>query len=71
MQDLIALARAKPGALNYGSAGVGGLIQFAMEMLNRMAKINIVHVPFKGGTPAVAALLGDQIQMLMNCRRGI
>lgn len=65
MQDLIALARAKPGSLNYGSAGVGGLIQFAMEMLNRTAKINTVHVPFKGGTPAVAALVGEQIQMLM------
>jgi tripartite-type tricarboxylate transporter receptor subunit TctC len=65
MQDLIALARTKPGSLNYGSAGVGGLIQFAMEMLNRTANVNIVHVPFKGGTPAVAALLGDQIQMLM------
>ncbi|MBI1991365.1 MAG: tripartite tricarboxylate transporter substrate binding protein, partial [Betaproteobacteria bacterium] len=65
MQDLIALARAKPGSLNYGSAGVGGLIQFAVEMLNRMAKIETVHVPFKGGTPAVAALMGEQIQMLM------
>lgn len=65
MQDLIALARAKPGALNYGSAGVGGLIQFAAEMLSRTARINIVHVPFKGGTPAVAALMGEEIQMLM------
>lgn len=65
MQDLIALARAKPGSLNYGSAGVGGLIQFAAEMLSRTAKINIVHVPFKGGTPAVAALMGEEIQMLM------
>ena len=65
MQDLLALARAKPGSLNYGSAGVGGLIQFAAEMLSRMAKIDIVHVPFKGGTPAVAALAGEQIQMLM------
>ena len=64
-QDWIALARAKPGALNYGSAGVGGLIQFAMEMFNRVAKIETVHVPFKGGTPAVAALMGEQIQMLM------
>jgi len=64
-QDWIALARAKPGALNYGSAGVGGLIQFAMEMFNRMARIETVHVPFKGGTPAVAALMGEQIQMLM------
>jgi len=64
-QDWIALARAKPGALNYGSAGVGGLIQFAMEMFNRTAKIQTVHVPFKGGTPAVAALMGEQIQMLM------
>lgn len=66
MQDFIALARAKPGSLNYGSAGVGGLIQFATEMLSRMARIDIVHVPFKGGTPAVAALVGgDQIQMLL------
>ena len=64
-QDWIALARAKPGSLNYGSAGVGGLIQFAMEMFNRTAKIQTVHVPFKGGTPAVAALMGGQIQMLM------
>jgi tripartite-type tricarboxylate transporter receptor subunit TctC len=65
VKDLVDAAKAKPGALNYGSAGVGGLIQFATEMYNRMAKIETVHVPFKGGTPAVAALMGDQIQMLM------
>ncbi|MCC6535740.1 MAG: tripartite tricarboxylate transporter substrate binding protein [Burkholderiales bacterium] len=65
LQELLALARAKPGALNYGSAGVGGVIQFAMEMLNRMAKTDLVHVPFKGGTPAIAAILGGQIHILM------
>lgn len=66
MQELIAAARAKPGALNYGSSGTGGVNHLATEVLNRMAKIETVHVPYKGIGPAVADLLGGQIQLLLS-----
>ena len=66
MQELIAAARARPGALNYGSSGTGGVNHLATEVLNRMAKIDTVHVPYKGIGPAVADLLGGQIQLLLS-----
>jgi len=66
MQELIALARAKPGALNYGSSGSGGINHLATEVLNRMAKVQTVHVPYKGIGPALADLMGGQIQFLLS-----
>lgn len=66
MQELIAAARAKPGSLNYGSSGTGGVNHLATEVLNRMAKIETVHVPYKGIGPAVTDLLGGQIQLLLS-----
>jgi tripartite-type tricarboxylate transporter receptor subunit TctC len=66
MQELIAAARARPGALNYGSSGTGGVNHLSTEVLNRMAKIETVHVPYKGIGPAVADLLGGQIQLLLS-----
>lgn len=61
LAELIAHARANPGKLNYGSSGTGGSLHIAGEMLLRAAKIQAVHVPFKGGAPALVALLGGQL----------
>ena len=64
LKDVIALARAKPGSLNYASAGVGTGTHVAMELLRQMAGIDIVHVPYKGGGPAAIAAIGGQVQLL-------
>lgn len=59
--DLLARARAKPGAMNYGSSGNGTPLHMAAEQLRRMAGIEATHVPYKGGGPLLAALLGQQL----------
>ncbi|MSQ51284.1 MAG: tripartite tricarboxylate transporter substrate binding protein [Betaproteobacteria bacterium] len=56
--DLVALAKAKPGVLNYGSAGVGTQVHLAAEIFKGLAGIQVVHVPFQGGAPTMTALLG-------------
>jgi tripartite-type tricarboxylate transporter receptor subunit TctC len=61
--DLIALARAKPGALNYGSAGVGSSSHLAGALLMSKAKINVVHVPFRQGGDSRSALISGAIQI--------
>jgi len=61
--ELVAYAKQKPGALNYGSSGVGGLAHLATELFADMAKIKITHVPYKGTGPALSDLLGGHIQM--------
>src|SRR5262245_46479582 len=63
LKELVALARAKPGTLNYASSGPGGMPHLAGELLKVAAKIDIVHVPYKGAAPAVNDLLGGQVQM--------
>jgi tripartite-type tricarboxylate transporter receptor subunit TctC len=63
MAELIALAKAQPGKLNFASAGVGGLPHLAGELLKLTAKIDIVHVPYRGAAPAINDLLGQQVQM--------
>ena len=63
MKELIALAKAQPGKLNFASAGVGGLPHLAGELLKLTASIDIVHVPYRGAAPAVNDLLGQQVQM--------
>jgi tripartite-type tricarboxylate transporter receptor subunit TctC len=63
MKELIALAKAEPGKLNFASAGVGGLPHLAGELLKLTAKIDIVHVPYRGAAPAINDLLGNQVQM--------
>jgi tripartite-type tricarboxylate transporter receptor subunit TctC len=63
MKELIALAKAQPGKLNFASAGVGGLPHLAGELLKQTAAIDIVHVPYRGAAPAVNDLLGQQVQM--------
>ena len=63
MTELIALAKAQPGKLNFASAGVGGLPHLAGELLKLTANIDIVHVPYRGAAPAINDLLGQQVQM--------
>ena len=63
MSELVALAKAQPGKFNFASAGVGGLPHLAGELLKLTAKIDIVHVPYRGAAPAINDLLGQQVQM--------
>lgn len=63
LQDLLALARAKPGELNYASAGRGTGTHMSAELLKTMTGIDIVQVPYKGGGPAITAILGGQVQL--------
>ncbi len=60
---LIALARAKPGQLNFSSAGNGSLPHLAGELFKSLTGVDMVHVPFKGGGPSVAALIGGEVQL--------
>lgn len=62
--ELIALAKAKPGQLNFGSSGPGSMPHLAGELLKRYAEIDIAHVPYRGAAPAVNDLLGGHIQMM-------
>jgi tripartite-type tricarboxylate transporter receptor subunit TctC len=64
VKELIALAKAKPGTLNYGSPGPGSPHHLAMELLRQRAGIDVVHVPYKGAAPAVQDLIGGQIPMM-------
>jgi tripartite-type tricarboxylate transporter receptor subunit TctC len=64
--DLITMARAQPGKLNFGSSGTGASIHLATERFKTMAKVNMVHVPYKGSSPALADLMGGQIQLLFD-----
>ena len=63
MKELIALAKAKPGTLNFASAGIGTPTHLGTELFASMAGINIVHVPYKGGGPAIVAIQGRQVQL--------
>ena len=62
--ELIGLAKAKPGALNYGSSGPGGLAHLATELFELLAGTRMTHVPYRGSGPALPALLGNQIQVM-------
>jgi tripartite-type tricarboxylate transporter receptor subunit TctC len=62
--ELIAHAKANPGKLTYGSSGVGASLHITMELLKSMAGVDIVHVPYKGGAPALADLLAGHIDMV-------
>ena len=65
LDEFIKLARENPGKYTYGSSGIGGAGHLAGELLKMMAKIDLVHVPFKGGGPAMQAMLGGQIHSYM------
>jgi tripartite-type tricarboxylate transporter receptor subunit TctC len=61
--DLVAKAKAEPGKINYGSAGLGGITHLAGELFKREAGIEILHVPYRGAAPAVVDLLAGRVQM--------
>jgi tripartite-type tricarboxylate transporter receptor subunit TctC len=61
VREMIALARTRPGQLTFGSSGTGGAPHMAVELFKLLAKVNIVHVPYKGGGPAMADLVSGQI----------
>ena len=65
MKELITIARAKPGQLNFTSSGIGGINHLGTEVLLSMAKINMVHVPHKGMSPALTDLMSGQVQVLL------
>jgi tripartite-type tricarboxylate transporter receptor subunit TctC len=64
VKELVALAKAKPGSLSYGSAGIGASGHLAGELFKSVAGINMVHVPYKGGAPALADLVAGRIQVM-------
>ena len=66
MRELLELARAKPGELNYASGGIGTASHLATEMLKLMAKIDMVHIPYKGLGPALTDLLGGRVQVIIS-----
>jgi tripartite-type tricarboxylate transporter receptor subunit TctC len=63
VKDLVALARSKPGQINFASSGTGGPMHLSGELLKSMAGIDIIHVPYKGGGPALNDVIGGQIEM--------
>jgi tripartite-type tricarboxylate transporter receptor subunit TctC len=65
VKEFIAYAKANPGKLNFGSGGPGSTPHLAGEMLKTMARLEMTHVPYKGGGPALADLLGGQIQLML------
>ena len=64
LADVVAIAKAKPGVLNYGSVGKGSISQLTMELLGARTGIRAEHVPYGGGAPAVTALLAGDVQLL-------
>jgi tripartite-type tricarboxylate transporter receptor subunit TctC len=64
VRELVALAKAKPGTINYGSTGPGSMPHLAGELLRTSAQIDIVHVPYRGAAPAVNDLLGHQVDII-------
>ena len=66
VKQLVALAKAQPGKMNFGSGGVGVGLHMAGELLKVAAGINIVHVPYKGAAPAMTALMAGEVDMMFN-----
>lgn len=66
VKELIALAKSKPGALNFGSSGTGGSNHLAGELFNSMAGVKMVHVPYKGNAPALTDLVGGHVDLIFN-----
>ncbi len=63
LAEVIELARAQPGKLSYGTSGVGTVLQLAMEMIKEQAKVDIVHVPYRGGAQIVSDVIGNQLDL--------
>ena len=66
LADLVQYAKANPGKLNYGSSGVGGTPHMATVLFGKVAGIQMTHIPYKGGADALSALLGGQVDVLIN-----
>jgi tripartite-type tricarboxylate transporter receptor subunit TctC len=66
VKDLIALARTRPGDMNYGSSGTGGSSHLAAELFKHMARVDIVRVPYKGSAPALIDLLGGRVHLMFS-----
>jgi tripartite-type tricarboxylate transporter receptor subunit TctC len=66
LNELVSLAKAKPGQLNFASSGIGSSNQMAGELFKVMAGIDIVHVAYKGNAPAITDTLGGQVQMVLS-----
>jgi tripartite-type tricarboxylate transporter receptor subunit TctC len=66
VDDLIKLAKSKPGKLNYASSGNGVSNHLAMELFKQMADVDITHIPYKGGAPAMTDLIGGQVDVMFN-----
>ena len=64
LKDLVTKAKAEPGKLNFSSVGKGSISQLSMELLNTVAGIRTVHIPYNGGAPAVTALIAGDVQIL-------
>jgi tripartite-type tricarboxylate transporter receptor subunit TctC len=64
VRELIVLARARPGALNYGSSSLGAANHLAAELFKTMARVDIVHIPYKGTSPALNDVIGGQLQVM-------
>jgi len=66
VKELVALAKAEPGKLNYASAGNGAANHLAMELFKSLAGVNITHVPYKGAPQAVTDLIGGNVNLMFN-----
>ncbi|MBY0270078.1 MAG: tripartite tricarboxylate transporter substrate binding protein [Burkholderiales bacterium] len=66
VKELIALARSRPGQLNYASASTGGMPHLAGELFNTMTGVKMIHIPYKGAAPATTDLLAGQVQLMFN-----
>ena len=66
LRELLAYLRANPGKVSFGSAGNGSTTQIAMELFKTMAAVDVMHVPYRGGGPALAGLLGGEVQMMID-----
>jgi len=71
LKELIALAKARPGQINYASAGNGSTHHLSGELLKSMAGIDIVHIPYKGTTPAISALISGEVSIMFATVTGI
>ncbi len=66
VKEFIALARSRPGKINYGSGGTGSAPHLATELLKMMARVNLEHIPYKGGAAHTVALLGGEVDLTLN-----
>ncbi|MBI3915989.1 MAG: tripartite tricarboxylate transporter substrate binding protein [Betaproteobacteria bacterium] len=71
VKELVALARARPGAIHYGSAGVGNLTHLGMELLQSMAQVKLNHIPYKGVAPAYIDLISGEIAVMFGNVSGL